>query len=65
LLAILLDLYIEYLTNEAVERFGDFRIGGQVSRSVTYCAVLLQGMIDGLKLEDAVEWKLMRKTLKY
>jgi hypothetical protein len=30
------NLYSEYLTKEALERFGDFKIGGQVIRTVKY-----------------------------
>jgi hypothetical protein len=47
----------EYLTKEALEGFGDFKIGGQVIRTVKYTDDLvllakeekvLQGMIDRL-----------------
>jgi predicted nucleotidyltransferase len=50
-------VYSEYLTKQDLEGFGDFKIGGQVIRSVkyTYYLVLLakeetvlQGMIDRL-----------------
>jgi hypothetical protein len=33
---ILFNLYSEYLTKEALEVFGDFKIGGQVIRIVKY-----------------------------
>jgi hypothetical protein len=33
---ILFNLYSEYLTKEALEGFGDFKIGGQVIRTVKY-----------------------------
>jgi hypothetical protein len=54
---ILFNLYSEYLTKEGLEGFGDFKIGGQVIRSVKYTddlvlvpkeATVLQGMIDRL-----------------
>jgi len=52
---ILFNLYSECLTKEAVEGFGDFKIGGQIIRTVKYADDLvllakekkvLQGMID-------------------
>jgi hypothetical protein len=54
---ILFNLHSEYLTNEALEGFGDFKIGGQVIHTVKYADYLvllareekvLQGMVDGL-----------------
>jgi hypothetical protein len=54
---ILFNLYCEYLTKEALEGFGDFKIGGQVIRTVKYAEDLvllareenvLQGMVDRL-----------------
>jgi hypothetical protein len=54
---ILFNLYSEYLTKEALEGCGDFKIGGQVIRTVKYAADLvllareekvLQGMVDRL-----------------
>jgi hypothetical protein len=54
---ILFNVHSEYLTNEAVEGFGDFKIGGQVIRTVKYADHLvllareekvLQGMADRL-----------------
>jgi hypothetical protein len=62
---ILFNLYSEYLTKEALEGFGDFKIGGKVNRTMKYADDLvllareervLQGMVDRLKLEDAMEW---------
>jgi hypothetical protein len=54
---ILFNLYSEYLTKEALEGFGDFKIGGQIIRTVK-CADdlvllareenVLQGMLDTL-----------------
>ena len=53
----LFNLYNEYLTIEALEGFGDCRIGGQVICSVKYAddlvilakeEMVLQGMIDRL-----------------
>jgi hypothetical protein len=57
LLPILFNLYSEYLTKEALEGFGHFKIGGQVIRTVKYADDLvllarkekvLQGMVDRL-----------------
>jgi hypothetical protein len=54
---IVFNLYSEYLTKEAIEGFGDFKIGGQVIRTVKYADDLvllareekvLQGMVDRL-----------------
>jgi hypothetical protein len=54
---ILFNLYSEYLTKEGREGIGDFKIGGQVIRTVKYADDLellareekvLQGMIDRL-----------------
>jgi hypothetical protein len=54
---ILFIVYSEYLTKEALEGFEDFKIGGQVIRTVKYADDLvlpakeegvLQGMIDRL-----------------
>jgi hypothetical protein len=33
---ILFNLYSEYLTKEALEGFGDFKIGGQIIQTVKY-----------------------------
>jgi retron-type reverse transcriptase len=55
---ILFNLYSEYLTKEALERFGDFKIGGQIIQTVKYAddrvllakeEKVLQDMIDKLK----------------
>jgi hypothetical protein len=54
---ILFNLYSEYLTKEALDGFGGFRIGGKVIRTVKYAddlvllvkeETVLQGMIDRL-----------------
>jgi hypothetical protein len=54
---ILFKLYSEYLTKEALQGFGDFKIGGQVIRTVKYAddlvllareETVLQGMVDRL-----------------
>jgi hypothetical protein len=54
---ILFSLYSEYLTKEALEGFGEFKIGGQVIRTMKYADDLvllareekvLQGMVDRL-----------------
>ena len=60
---ILFPLYSEYLTKEALERLGDFKIGGQISHTVKYADDLvllakeekvLQDMIDKL-MEIGIE----------
>jgi hypothetical protein len=60
---ILFNFYSEYLTKEALEGFGDFKIGGQLIRTVKYAddlvllakeVTVLQGIIDRLS-EDAME----------
>ena len=57
LLPILFNFYSEYLTKEALEGFGDFKIGGQVICNLKYTdnlvllakeAAVLQGMFQGL-----------------
>jgi hypothetical protein len=54
---ILFNLYSEYFTKEVLKGFGDFKIGGQVIRTVKYADDLvlvvreekvLQGMVDRL-----------------
>ena len=54
---ILFNSYGEYLTKDATERFGDFKIGGQVIRTLKYAddlvllakeETVLQGVIDRL-----------------
>ena len=64
---VLFNLYSECLTKEALEGFGDFKIGGQNIHTVK-CAddlvllakegKVLQERIDRLiELEDGMEWK--------
>jgi hypothetical protein len=62
--AVLFDLYSEYVSNEDVEGFVDFRIRRKVIRIVQYTdelvllakeETMLKGMIDRLKLEDNKE----------
>jgi hypothetical protein len=63
----MLFLSSEYRTKDALERFGDFRIGGKVICTVKYAddlvllteaELVVQGIIDRLiELEDAVEWQ--------
>lgn len=60
---ILFSLYSEHLTKQAVEGFGDFKVGGQVICSVIYAddiVLLAKGKIV-LKLEGAMEWKCGKK----
>jgi hypothetical protein len=56
-------LYSEHLTKQAVEGFGDLKVGGQVICSVIYAddiVLLAKGKIV-LKLEGAMEWKCGKK----
>jgi hypothetical protein len=55
--SILFNLYSEYLTKEALEGFGVFKVGAQVIRTVKYAddlvlldkeEMVLQGMVDRL-----------------
>jgi hypothetical protein len=57
LLPILFNFYSEYLTKEALEGFGDFKIGGQVICNLKYTddlvlmakeGAVLQGMFEGI-----------------
>jgi predicted nucleotidyltransferase len=61
----LFNLYNEYLTKEALEGFGDFKIGGPVIHTVKYAddlvlkakkEMVLKGTLIKLN-EDAMEWK--------
>jgi hypothetical protein len=54
---LLFNLYSEYVTQEALEGLGDFKVGGQIVRTVKYSddlvllakeEIVLQGMIDKL-----------------
>jgi len=64
---ILFNLYSEYLTKEALEGLGDFKIGGQIIHTVKYADDLvlltkgkkvLQDMIDKLiEIGRCMEWK--------
>ena len=66
------NLYSEYLTNKDLEVFGDFKIGGQVVRTVRQAEdfvlvvveeAVLRGMTDRLiEIGKAVEWKLIGKN---
>jgi hypothetical protein len=60
------NLYSEHLTKKALEGFGDLKIGGQFINTVKYTddlvllakeEMVLQDMINKLKLEEAMEWK--------
>jgi hypothetical protein len=59
-------LYNEFITKEALEWFGDFKLGGQVIRTVKYVVdpvlVAKEVTVDRLRLEDATEWKRMWKN---
>jgi hypothetical protein len=54
-------IHSEYLTNKALEGFGDFKTGGQIMCTVEYAHDLakedtvLQHMTVYLKLEDVME----------
>jgi hypothetical protein len=52
---ILFNLYSEYLTKEALEGFGDFRIGGKVIRTVKYADDLVLLAREGKVLQDMVD----------
>jgi hypothetical protein len=64
---IVFNLYSEYLTKEALEGFGDFKIGGQVIGTAKYADDLvllareekvLQGVVDRLsEIGSDMEWK--------
>jgi hypothetical protein len=70
----LFNLYSEYLNMGAVEGFGDFRIGGKVIRNEKYGMTLCywlrkkrcyRAWVKGkMKLDAAMEWKLMCKQLR-
>jgi hypothetical protein len=63
----LFNLYREYLTKEPLEGFGDFKIGGQIIRTVKYAddlvllareETVLQGIVDRLiEIGRHYEWK--------
>jgi hypothetical protein len=67
--SIVFNLYDKYLTSEAPEGFGEFKIRGQVIGTAKYADDLvllveeepvLQGMVERMmNLIDAMEWKLM------
>jgi hypothetical protein len=71
---ILFNVYSEYLTKEAVEGFGNFKIGGQVICTVKYAdhfvllakeGTVLQGMIDrlieiGRRYRMEMRWEKLR-----
>jgi len=63
---ILFNLYSECLTKEALDGLADFNIGEQIIQTVKYAddivlmateEMVLQGMIDKLKLVDTMAWK--------
>jgi hypothetical protein len=43
---LLFNLYSEYVTHEALEGLGDFKVGGQIISMVRYEETILQSMID-------------------
>jgi len=51
---ILLNLYIEYLTKEALEGFGDFKIGGQIIHTVKYADDLVLLAKEEKVLQDMI-----------
>jgi hypothetical protein len=48
-------LYSEYLTKEAHEEFGDFRIGGQVNCTVKYADDLVLLVKDEVELQGLID----------
>jgi hypothetical protein len=52
---ILLNLYSECLTKEALEGFGDFKIGGQIIHSVKYAADLVLLAKEEKVLQDIID----------
>jgi hypothetical protein len=52
---ILFNLYSEYFTKEALEGFGDFKIGGQVIRTVKYADDLVLQAREEKVLQDMID----------
>ena len=52
---ILFNLYSEYLTKEALEGLGDFKIGGQVIHTVKYADDLVLLAKDEKVLQDMID----------
>jgi predicted nucleotidyltransferase len=52
---ILFNLYSEYLTNQALEWFGDIKIGGQVIRTVKYADDLVLLAKEKRTLQDMID----------
>ena len=51
---ILFNLYSEYLTKEALEGFGDFKIGGQIIHTVKYADSLVLLAKEEKVLQDMI-----------
>jgi predicted nucleotidyltransferase len=52
---ILFNLYNEYLTKEALERLGDFKIGWQIIRTVKYADYLVLMAKEEKVLQDMID----------
>jgi len=52
---ILFNLFSEYLTKEALEGFGDFKIGGQVNCTVKYAHDLVLPVKDEVELQGLID----------
>ena len=52
---ILFNLYSEYLTKEALEGLGDYKIGGQILHTVKYADDLVLLANEGTVLQDMID----------
>ena len=52
---ILFNLYSKYLTKEALEEFGDFKIGGQIIHTVKYADYLMLLAKEEKVLQDMID----------
>ena len=52
---ILFNLYSEYLTKEALEGLGDFKIGGQIIHTVKYAYELVLLAKEEMVLQDMID----------
>jgi len=52
---ILFNLYSEYLTKEALEELGDFKIGGQIIHTVKYADDLVLLAKEEMVLQDMID----------
>jgi hypothetical protein len=59
LLLILFNIYGQYITKEALEGFGDFRIGGQVIRNAKYAEKLPLIAKEETDLQPNLSWTML------